>query len=162
MLSVHCKFPEGRLELSTFPKLFATESFFCRTNPTDTAFPGIHSVQSPLWNDRNDWTWSTTQAPTAALAIGHDLCLYPGSCCQLVPCIGPSWPPTPALLGPTCPAGISCQPTQPRAAGQVAIWGSMSVFCRNASCRGCPQVTIQKKHDPLSTIILISTLSHNE
>lgn len=104
------------------------------------------------------------RAPTGTPAAGQHPSIYRRFCCQVVFRTGPSLPASPALLGPTCPqaAAASLPAPQAQSSRHAATSGSMSKFCRNDGYRGCHAVTIQVIDDPRSTIILISTLSHNE
>lgn len=146
---------QKKLEPSTFPNLFAIESFlYSKTLQTQysqgyaqlsvhTKMIKMNELEAPPGHQ---------QEPQLQVNIP----LSPAGSA------GPSLPASPVLLGPTCPPATATSLAAPRAAGHIATSGSISKFCKKASCRGCPLMTIQLTYDPRSIIILISTLSHNK
>lgn len=116
MLSVHCEFSREILQHSSFPNLFATESFFIQqilqsSVPRNTRRDccstqlSVHSEMTKM-----NGLEPLPGAPPGTLAASQDPCLFCRLCCQVAVCTGPSLPAAPVPLGPTCPPGISCQP----------------------------------------------------
>lgn len=113
---MHCKFPE-KIRTQHFPKLICHRSLFihaAKSYRPSVPRDALKQLSVHMKMTKMNELEAPLRAPTGTpWATGQHPSIYCRFCCQVVVPTGPSLPASPALLGPTCPQGSSCQPACP-------------------------------------------------